>query len=356
MSATFVLAVVGLGQAAFFVLVVVLLLFNRARQKAHARREERMVMRVSEPLHKWLVGVGPVDDVTATLRAIAPEMALEQSALIVALRIPPRELDELAGALRGEAWVRAILGRAGSRFWWRRLEAARMLSVVGGEGERPLLRSLLQDPHPAVQTAASTCLARVGDADLVSLVVDQLPDRPVVVRLYQFGALKESWRLTTPVLLEHLRREAPPHKLEVWVNLAEAIGSADCLAESLRLRGHADATVRLAVAKALKKYFHPEAAAALLVLLVDDDWRVRGQAARALGTLGAEEAVPALVDAMRDRSWWVRFRAGLALAQLGERGRGALREARGMSDRYGREMAAMIGGLSEGGIVELAEA
>jgi HEAT repeat protein len=113
--------------------------------------------------------------------------------------------------------------------------------------------------------------------------------------------------------------------------------------------------VRIAVARALKRYFHPDAEPALLELLGDYDWRVRGQAARALGVVGTEGAIPALVVALGDRSWWVRFRSALAISQLGEPGRRALRESRDLPDRYAREMVAMVSGLSEGGIVELAE-
>jgi HEAT repeat protein len=356
LSYTLVLGVIAVAQAGFFVLVVIFLLFNRARQRAHQRRDARIAGEVSEPLHRWLIGAGPLADVARALRVIPAEMALEQSALIVALRIPPVQLEALSRELHDEAWVRTVLGYATSRFWWKRLEAARMLSVVGVSQEHALLGRLLADPHPAVQTAATTCLARSGNEALVASVVDALPRRPVVVRLYQFGALRECWRLTIPVLLEHLRRDAPAHDLEVWINLAEAIGAPECLAPVLALRAHPEAIVRLGVAKALKKYFHPEAEPALLALLADDDWRVRGQAARALGVLVAVRAIPALADALRDRSWWVRFRSGLALAQMGEPGREALRVARDGSDRFAREMAAMISGLSEGGMVELAEA
>jgi len=95
---------------------------------------------------------------------------------------------------------------------------------------------------------------------------------------------------------------------------------------------------------------------ALLALLQDPDWRIRGQAARGLGALSADGAVAPLLAAMSDAAWWVRFRAGLALAQLGEPGREALRRARLLPDRFAREMATMVSGLSEGGVMELAEA
>lgn len=356
MNAGVVLGVIALSQAVFLGVVVVLLFANRARARRRVAREMVVTSRIANPLHEWLVGQGSLEAVVATLRDIPVELALEQASLIATLRIPPSQHLELARALRGERWVARALAGARSRFWWRRLEAARMLTVVGTGDDHELLERLLTDENPAVQTVATACLARVGDASLVRLVVEQLPERPVVVRLYQFGALRETWRLTTPVLLEVLRRDVPARRLETWINLAGAIASPECLAEILPLHLHADADVRLAVGKALRQYYHPDALPALRHLLDDPDWRVRGQAARGLGALGASDAVPGLARALGDRSWWVRFRAGLALAQLGEPGRDALRAARTMPDRFAREMATMIAGLSEGGVTELAEA
>ena len=101
---------------------------------------------------------------------------------------------------------------------------------------------------------------------------------------------------------------------------------------------------------------HADSEAALRAMLKDDDWRVRAQAARGLGALGATAAIPELSGALVDRSWWVRFRSALSLAQLGETGRRALRTARERSDRYAADMAKMVSGLSDGAVVELAEA
>jgi HEAT repeat protein len=101
---------------------------------------------------------------------------------------------------------------------------------------------------------------------------------------------------------------------------------------------------------------HADAEAVLREMMKDDDWRVRAQAARGLGALGATAAIADLSNALLDRAWWVRFRAALALAQLGEAGRRALRMGRERVDRYAADMASMVSGLSDGAVVELAEA
>ena len=355
MSALAMLSVIAVAQGIFLFFTIVMLLINRSRLTRRGAGRALAEAAVSAPVKQWLIGRTGATDVAAALRAVHPDFAIEQLVSVLAARVASDEHNELAVALRDEEWVRRFLHRSRSRIWWRRLGAARLLAVVGTSRDRELLQSLLADTHPAVQAAATTALRRLADESLVNFILDHLPVRPVAVRRYQFAELKEVWWLTTPLLLHRLTRTAPELSLEIWINLAEAIGSADLLERVLTMHDHPSPTVRIATAKALKRYYHPASAAALIRLLADSHWRVRGQAARAVGTIGAVDSVLPLERALRDDSWWVRFRAGLSLAQLGESGRLALREARSSSDRFASDMATMISGLSEGGIIELSE-
>jgi HEAT repeat protein len=174
--------------------------------------------------------------------------------------------------------------------------------------------------------------------------------------VFQLRILRETWRHTIPALTERLLPLAPLAKLQVWIALAEQLGDSHCLAALLVFRNHPVAELRISAARALRHYMHPDSEAALREMLRDSDWRVRAQAARGLGALRATSAIAELASALADRSWWVRFRSALSLAQLGETGRRALRGARERSDRYAADMAKMVSGLSDGAVVELAEA
>ena len=351
------LLVIAIAQVVFCALLMLYLLGYRGHQRRRAYLAQEAATSVAEPLNRWLVGRGSADAVAAYLRGLAPDMALEQVTRLATLRVAPERHAGLAAAMEKDAWVIRALGGATSRRWWKRLGAVRLLAVVGKPVHRLALRRLLLDRHPAVQLAAASCLSRVNDAELVSLVVETLPRRPVAVRHYLFGALKECWHHTVPLLEARLRADAPAERLQVWVNLAEAIPTPEILARVLRLHAHRAPGVRLAVARALKHYFHADAVAALDRLLVDEDWRVRAQAARALGALHATASIGPLGRALHDDAWWVRFRAGLSLAQLGEPGRRVLRAAREEgNDLFAREMATMISGLPDGGVLELADA
>lgn len=352
-----VLTVIALFQLAFATaLILLLILGKRTReQRKHARSGDELA--AAGPLHAWLVDGGSPAAVADALRLVSPHAALDYASSLVTQQVPGDRLPELGAALRGEAWVARALAGAGSRSWWRRLDAARALSVAGGPGDRALLRRLLDDPFPAVQAVATRSIPHVADEALVRHVVDRLPRRTHVVRVSQYRALRDVWRAAAPALLDRLSptSTAAPDALAAWVALAGALEVPACVAACVPLGRHPDARVRIAVARVLKSHYDPDAEAALLQLLQDEDWRVRGQAARSLGALRASAAVPALVAAMRDPSWWVRFRSGLSLAQEGEQGRQALRVLRHTPDRYERDMATLISGLSDGGVTELAE-
>jgi len=351
-----VILLVAIIQGAFFALLLLLLFVSRARRAHLSRAAARAADKVAEPFQRWLLGRGTAADVANVLRRLPERDALDQLTIHVAPRAAPEHLAQLARSLREDRWVRHILSQSTSRWWWRRLDAARLLAVVGSLRDRALVRELLGDPHPAVQASASTCLTRVGDYALVEHVLDTLHTRPPIVRVFQLRILRETWRHTVPALLQRLVPVAPMAKLQVWIALAESLADPQCLLPLLVLRNHPAAEMRIAAARALRRYVHPESEEVLREMMRDDDWRVRAQAARGLGAVGAAQAVPDLSEALSDRSWWVRFRSALALAQLGEAGRRALRAARDRSDHYAADMASMVSGLSDGAVVELAEA
>jgi HEAT repeat protein len=355
MTDSVALAVIALGQCAFFSLLIVLLLANRARTSARARRDTAATLHAAEPLRHWLVGTGSALRVGTAFRQLPPEMAREQI-ILVAARLAPSQLIELTRVIRTESWVVHSLTRARSIFWWRRLEAARLLAVVAAPRDRMTVRRLLADRHPAVQAAATNCLARLEDEGLIADVIDRMPDRSPAVRLMQAEVLRSVWRLTSRPLLRRLQMRGPAPRLEVWIQLAEAIAEPQCLAAAAALHRHPDANVRAAVARALRRFPHPNAAAALAERIVDPEWRVRAEAARSLGAVASAEAIPLLVTALGDRTWTVRLRAAVALAELGEPGQQALEAAKERDDRYARDMAIMVTALSQGTITELGAA
>ncbi len=290
---------------------------------------------------------------TALQLLVALLLALQAAfvAGLVVLLVMRRE----RAALRRAAPTMPIEDLARSSRWWRRVAAARPSGGIARLGDRELLYRLLDDPHPAVQSAATASLAPLVDVAIAEYLLDRLPERSMLVRLQQFRLLQSALPLVTAPLLRRLAPDASPRRLKSWIAFVETAGSAELLSHVATLHSHPDPLIRLSIARALKRHRGPETEEILLIALHDHDWRVRAVAARSLGTQGNPAAVTRLAAGLRDVRWWVRFRCGLALAQLGSPGRNALEEAGRDTDRYAGEMAMMIGGLSPDSVMELAE-
>lgn len=268
-------------------------------------------------------------------------------------RVRPTERAALTELLQKEPWVRQTVDGAHSLLWWKRLAAARTLSFVATKRDRSTILLLLSDSHPAVQSAATACLNRYADEELLIRVIDGLSSASSAVRAYQLGVLRTYAALAGPMLFERIRPDAPPHKLYAYIHAAAELQDAECMVRVADLSTHPHPEVRVAVARVLRSKAGDTVHVKLLSLLRDPDWRVRAQAARGLSGVDDQRTVKELARALTDTNWWVRFRAGLALAAMGPLGRAALAEALTHSDRYARDMAMLVIGLSEASVAEL---
>ncbi len=355
MTALAVLAVIGVMQGVFLML---LMIFLGVRQQVHRIRAISMDATLSglyEPLGAWLAGAGTVEDFVAALRFLPGHSALGVAGNLARVAIPDGYRAQLAVALREEPWVRRAIGRATSPRWGQRLEAARCLALAGTSDDAILLEALLNDERPAVSIAAVTALPRVADAALVARVLDRLSTLPATVVRYVHESLKEMRELVEPALVLRLVADAPPRALARWATLAGVLELPLALDRVALLERHPEARVREAVALAIRRVPRKRSADSLLEMLHDADAGVRAAAAHALGELASSSAIPALASAAHDESWAVRFRATLALTQLGEPGRTAVRALRSDADPYVADMATFISGLGEGALLDMVE-
>lgn len=356
MIGSVVLVVIALAQAVFLLLLLVFLLVRRAYDRRQRAAFVAGQGELAIPLRSWIVGGAHPEPVVQVLRRMPRGTAVGYLALLARQTIPESNREELAVAMRGESWVAAAVHQAGSRFWWRRLEAARALSLTAEAKDRPAVLALFMDQHPAVQVAAAAALPRVADAALMAEVLDRIESLPKVVRHYVTAVLRRSRGAVGPALAERIARGDAFAALAAWIELADAIDDPVAITAALHRAQHPSAAVRRAVARALRRRPGPEAESALSTMLGDADATVRAAAARTLGELGGRSAVPSLAPVLGDPVWEVRVRAAVALAQLGERGRAALRSARVGDDRFARDMAMMVTGLTDGAVLELGDA
>jgi HEAT repeat protein len=350
------LGVIAVAQGVFVVLLGIFVFARREKLLRRAATVTRSRGRLSAPLAKWLVGSGPMRPVKDALRAMPHDAALVFASEICDTRVPRELRAELGAALREEPWAIWAIDGATRRRWWRRLDAARALGIVGTREDAELLEPLLDDTHAAVRLAATQALAAVDDPQLVRLAVRHYPGEALAVRLFTTTTLRTVWQLAEGPLRDCLTsRDASGREIAAWLALAESLNLASLRPAVTALASHPDPEARAGAARALRRYPHAETVEALRTLLEDSQDFVRAAAAQALGALRATDAEPQLERGLSDGAWWVRFRCALALALLGEPGRAALRRARQSRDTFARDMAVMTSGLSEGAVLELGD-
>lgn len=321
---------------------------------ARARQVDEGVRRLEPLLHGWLVDNADVHQFVHALRGERPHVAFRSVARLATAYLTFERQQVLAPLLRPEPWVRRVLRQGRSRLWWRRFDAARLLSIVGAPDDAPLVARLLSDASPAVRLVAIDAAARLGGL-LVHAELDGLPARMDAVQAYQFAALSRHPSVVAEALLPRLDASVPTPELNAWIDAAGAMANPAVLTHVRGLAGHADPIVRLHIARALRRHPDPDTVPVLLTLLADTDWRVRAQAARALGALRVVVAARPLAEAVCDRSWWVRYRAALALAQIGGVGRDRLLDVCHGDDALARDMARLVAGLSSAAVIEMSE-
>lgn len=352
MSGRHALLVVALWQAAFFLALIALILANRWYGAARHSRLRPRRLSLDEAMKGWGLDQTPLEVVVARLAALPASGAVE--ALVGwSARMPGERWHALAAAVQREPWVKAVRAGVPSRKWWTRLQAARLLSILGTPDDGPLLVRLLRDPHPAVQIAAAAALERLHEPALVATVIDRLATLPSTVQAYYASVLRQSRGPVVEALRARLARRDDP----ALARIAEFAARLEepALRESLTpLAEHPSTEVRVQVARALGGFPHPTSVRALSRLAHDPAWEVRAQATRAIGRIADPAGLPLLTAGLADPVWWVRLRAALGLTRFGSPGRDALRQAEVGADPDARHVARLILGLSPQALTEFA--
>ena len=229
--------------------------------------------------------------------------------------------------------------RLRSRLWWRRLHAARVLTVLGvGDDSMP---PLLTDPHPDVRAQAAEWAADHPAPDLIESLLVLLSDPAKLCRFTAQNSLLRMGGVAVGALVGYLLCHAGA-QAESALEVAAGLAEPRFLAPALHLCHDATPRTRGLAAALLGQLGGSEAEAALLQRLGDSEATVRAVAAQALGRLGHWPAAPALTRALRDAAWDVRREAGLALKALGSPGVLLLRRSLSDDDVFARDMARQV--------------
>ena len=352
MTAQNLLFIVAVVQGGSILVLIAVLLTNRW---ARRRRRDRVAPRrmvLDEAIKGWAMGdIGP-ELVVRALEALPRSDAVE-ALLAWSVRLTGERWRALADALERRPWAIRLRAAVRSRTWWRRLEAARFLSIAGTAADLNVIEQLLKDRHPAVRIAIAVALERIATPRLVNVVLDRLPDMVGPVQAHYAAVLRGQNTVTVPLLSERLGLVYDPGLPRI-VEFAGRIGDARLREPITALATHRDAEVRVQVARALGDYPHARTVTELRGLATDAAWEVRAQAVRSLGRIADAATLPDLRARLADAEWWVRLRAALALTRLGAPGQGALLHAEVGANPDARYVARLILGLSPQALAEFA--
>ncbi len=352
MTARQLLVVVALIQGVLLVALMLLILVNRwVRGRARARLLPRRAV-LDTAMKGWALGEVSAELVVRGLEAL-PTAAAVDSLVAWATRLPGERWRALAAELEHRPWAARLRIAARSRKWWKRLQAARFLSVVSTPADLQILARLLGDAHPAVHIAAAAALERIADPQLVALVLQRLPEMMSPVQAYYAAVLRHAHPVAVPMLVERLGNVYDP-ALPRIVEFAGRLGDAGLREPITALAGHRNSEVRVQVARALGAFPHPRSISALRDLGTDSAWEVRAQAVRSLGRIADLTTLKTLTARLGDTVWWVRLRAALALMRLEAPGRDALLAAETGPHPDARYVARLILGLSSQALAEFA--
>ena len=343
---------IAAGQMVFFVAVFIMLVGYRWIDDRRKRDRRMQADRLARVLRDLLEGKVGVDVFRAELDCIHGNVVVSVLHQYAA-QVGGEPWDWVVEAVRQSDWFNGFLDpRARSRFWWKRLVAARLLAIVGRGEDLAYARALIADRHPAIKVAGIQVVRRIRDASLLEVVLDEALSAQPVVRRYLFDTLVSVRQILVPVLAERIENAETIEELRALITLGGELAAVELYDRLLSYVDHEGLEIRVAVARALGSYPHPRSEATLIAFLRDEVWQVRTQAASSLGLIRAAGARDALREVLNDSNWWVRLRAAVALRQLGLEGTHVLTDAQKGADRFAEEMARYVLGLSEQAVAD----
>lgn len=250
------------------------------------------------------------------------------------------EVRERASVLAEEVGIIEHARRmSGSRLWWRRLHALRILTSLGTREEEVL--PFFRDPHPAVRAQAAEWGSDHPSPPIIHALLRMLGDPATIGRFAIEDSVLRIGLVIVEPLAEHLESASGAPAIPL-LEVAAALGQTAFGQPAVRLTRDADPRVRARAADVLGAVQSAESSDVLTALLSDADARVRTAAIRALGRIGHWPAAAAVAQLLRDPSFDVRRASGLALRSFGSPGLLLLGRFRSDKDAFAADMARQV--------------
>lgn len=258
---------------------------------------------------------------------------------VLALNLRGKEREWLGGLAADVGLVEHGVTLCQSAFWWRRLEGARLLTLLGAGGNTVL--EMAGDPHPLVRSQVAVWCGTNPSSSAVKTLVGMLGDPSQASRFAVQDALVRLAELGADEVAEELERVREETPARTALAVAYAVADNRMAGPVARLTEHGSPEVRAAAYRALGRTGGAGGGGGdrLERGLADPVAAVRAAAAMAMGEVGRWQGGRLVVRLLRDPSWDVRFAAGRSLLLMGPPGELLLRRAAGHDDLFISDMA-----------------
>lgn len=331
------------AEVAFAVLFTLLLTasaavgrWRRARHEVRCARGRDVVVRAITQAHERLDGIAEF--------AQLPWPVQHELVLDFGGSLTGAGLARLASLGLGAGVTLQAERRCDSRWWWRRLSGARVLTAL--DHDCAAMRRLLHDPDVVVRAQALVWAAGRSDQPVIDELVSRLADPERLCRFTVQDSLLRLGRPAASSLGRFLARRDQPGLVD-GLAVARGLAQPALLEPILGLADHPNDHVRASVAAALGVLGGELAVQALTGLLDDTSPRARAAAARALGNIGSWQCCPTLLRLLGDTHWPVRRECALALRRMGGVGTLSLRRALHAENPFAADMARQVLDLPE---------
>ncbi len=267
---------------------------------------------------------GMVDDAAGTELRRFPRGTQVRLFAELAPNLVGDDREWLAGVAERCGLLTFARERAKSSLWWRRLNAARLLTMFAQSDET--IFALARDAHPLVRAQAAEAFGLTASDRGIAALIAMLADRHPFVRFMARDSLVRLGRPAHAAIAAHLAHRDDPSLLPL-LGVAATSPSHDFATAVASLVGDPRPEVRAAVADVLRSVGGADASGQLATLLDDSSAEVRRRAVDGLASLGFWPAAPAIARLVDDPDWQVRYRAAIALQNLGGPGELLLRRA-----------------------------
>ncbi len=316
---------VALVQLALVLLMLTGLLMARIARSVFTSVYDREVEVGEDTIARWLAGELCDENARARLAKVGDD-AFAAIVGAYAGRVEGGRWEDIVGMLRTTPWFSRVRSHAGSRFWWRRLDAARALSLVALESDLEHAKALLRDPHHGVRLAAIRILRRVPEPDLLRELFTASIEASPVLRRYIFDVLQVHDRAVVDTVLSTLGGTAGPRATCVALEYVTETADPIYMDEVLQLTSVRSAEIRAAAVRAASEFPHGRSTQALMLRLDDECSVVRRNVCESLGRIASVAATGGLEGRLADVDREVRLAAGVALRRIGVPGVRVLRE------------------------------